>query len=73
MSRNLPGKEGEDGFTHVLNTSRNLIKLEQREQGKIIDEAGIKVSHITEFGHYGKDNEKTLEGFLQRKFSRVTV
>lgn len=47
MSRNLPRKEGEDGFTHVQETSRNFIKLDQREQGKIIDEAGDKVSHIT--------------------------
>lgn len=38
VRRNLPGKEGEDGLTHVQETSRNPIKLEQREQAKIIGE-----------------------------------
>lgn len=67
MRRNLPGKEGEDGLTHVQETSRNPIKLEQREQAKIIGEPGNKVSHITEFGHYGRGDKKPLEGGAFKK------
>ena len=66
MSRNLPGKEREMD-SHMWGPRRNLIKLQQKEQGKITDEAEDKVS-LKKFEDYGKGNEKSLESDLQRIF-----
>lgn len=50
MSRNLTDKEGEDGFIHVQETSRNLLKLDHRELGKITDEAEDKLAMLWSLG-----------------------